>query len=326
MITYSIIKKSQLEGSHRLDAEYYQPEYLDLENKLKETKTYKTWRDIEGKFVTGPFGSEFNVENYISNGRYRYIRGKDVKEFFLTDNDNVYIPEKDFKRLNKYALQNSDLLVSVVGTLGNVAIVDNTTLPAIFSCKSTVFRTKQINPYYFLAYLNSKYGEKLLERSVRGAVQTGLNIDDLKDLLVFIPSPIIQENIGEMIENSKSELENSKSLYSQAENLLLEELGLKDYKPENELWNVVNLSEVKKADRIDPEYFQPRYKKLESKIGGYSHKPLEKILENVPAKFDPAKQPDKLFKYVELSNINASIGIIDGFSEVLGREIPSRAR
>ena len=35
MIFYSIIKKSQLEGALRLDAEYYQPEYLELSSKLK---------------------------------------------------------------------------------------------------------------------------------------------------------------------------------------------------------------------------------------------------------------------------------------------------
>ena len=33
-MTYSIIQKSQLEGAHRLDAEYYQPEYLDLVENL----------------------------------------------------------------------------------------------------------------------------------------------------------------------------------------------------------------------------------------------------------------------------------------------------
>ena len=33
-MTYSIIKKSQLEGALRLDAEYYQPEFLELEKKI----------------------------------------------------------------------------------------------------------------------------------------------------------------------------------------------------------------------------------------------------------------------------------------------------
>ena len=35
MITYSIIKKSELEGALRLDAEYYQPEYLNINSKIK---------------------------------------------------------------------------------------------------------------------------------------------------------------------------------------------------------------------------------------------------------------------------------------------------
>lgn len=45
-----------------------------------------------------------------------------------------------------------------------------------------------------------------------------------------------------------------------------------------------------------------------------------------PAKFDPTKTPDSEFKYVELANINSSIGIIDGFTNVLGKDAPSRAR
>ena len=229
MITYSIIKKSELEGAHRLDAEYYQPEYLESERIIKLSSSYKLWRDIEGKFITGPFGSEFNVENYIVDGHYRYVRGKDVKEFFLLDNDNVYIPEKDFARLKKYALDMGDILISVVGTLGNTVLIDKDNLPAIFSCKSTAFRTKIIDPHYFVAYLNCKYGRGFLERSVRGTVQAGLNINDLKDLVVYIPTIQEQTAIGSMVKNARNELENSKSLYSQAENLLLEELGLTNF-------------------------------------------------------------------------------------------------
>src|SRR3989344_9127200 len=104
MAVYSVIKKSELEESKRIDAEYYQPEYLNYEDEVKTRGKYKLWGELEGKFITGPFGSEFNVENYVSDGEYRYIRGKDVKEFFLTENDNVYLPEKDFKRLKKYSL------------------------------------------------------------------------------------------------------------------------------------------------------------------------------------------------------------------------------
>lgn len=34
MITYSIIQKAQIEGAHRIDAEYYKPEYLIIDDLL----------------------------------------------------------------------------------------------------------------------------------------------------------------------------------------------------------------------------------------------------------------------------------------------------
>lgn len=266
MIAYSIIQKSQLESAHRMDPQYYQPEYLELEEKIYVTGSYKRWKDIQGRFITGPFGSEFKVNDYIPDARYRYIRGKDVKDFFLLCDDNVYIPRKDYERLKKYSLREGDILVSVVGTLGNAIIVDGSDIPAIFSCKSTAFRTDVINPYYFIAYLNSRYGQKLLERSVRGAVQTGLNIDDLKLLPVYIPPQEEQKLIAAIVLRAKQEQDKSKLLYSKAENLLLEELGLKDFELEDELSYVVNLSDVKSAHRADAAYFQPKYRKIEEKL------------------------------------------------------------
>ena len=83
MAVVSTIQKSQLEGTKRLDAEYYQPEYLALQKKLERTKSITPWGEIEGKFITGPFGSEFNTDNYVQEGKYRYVRGKDVKDFAL---------------------------------------------------------------------------------------------------------------------------------------------------------------------------------------------------------------------------------------------------
>ncbi|OPY72806.1 MAG: EcoKI restriction-modification system protein HsdS [Syntrophorhabdus sp. PtaU1.Bin058] len=266
MITYSIIQKSQLESAKRIDAEYYQPEYLELKSRLLSTGLYQLWGSIEGKFITGPFGSEFNVDNYVENTQFRYVRGKDVKEFFLLENDNVYIPYKDFERLKKYSLKENDILISVVGTIGCSVLVSTSSLPSIFSCKSTAFRSSKIDPYYFLTYLNSRYGKKLLERNIRGAVQTGINMDDLKSLPIFIPAKEKQEKVASFVKSAEIEHNKSKKLYSDSENLLLEELGLKDFQVNDDLAYVVNLFDVKSAHRCDAEYFQPRYKLIEQKL------------------------------------------------------------
>jgi restriction endonuclease S subunit len=321
MITYSIIKKSRLEGVHRIDAEYFQPQYLEAERELLQTNMYMLWKDIDGRFITGPFGSEFNVDNYTTDTNYRYIRGKDVKEFFLLDVDNVFIPENDFNRLKKYSLKEGDILISVVGTLGNVSIVDHSVPPAIFSCKSTAFRTDSINTYYLLAYLNSKYGKGLLERNVRGAVQTGLNIDDLKTLPIFVPPKEKQETIASIVIKAKKEFDFSKSLYSQAENLLLEELGLKEFKPEEDLSYVVNLSDVKSAHRADAEYFQPKYERVIEKVKSHNVRLLGDLV-TMKKGFEPGSDEyqDEGKQFIRVSSITKQ-GIIDKDQKYLCDEL-----
>ncbi|HEY1835846.1 MAG TPA: restriction endonuclease subunit S [Candidatus Saccharimonadales bacterium] len=122
-----------------------------------------------------------------------------------------------------------------MGTLGNSVIVDDDTPPAIFSSKSTVFRSASLNSYYLIAYLHTKYGRGFLERSVRGAVQTGLNLDDLKNLPIFIPDIEQQKAIATIVLKSRQTLEGSKKYYAQAEQSLLSELRLDEKDFTNEL-------------------------------------------------------------------------------------------
>ena len=150
--------------------------------------------------------------------------------------------------------------------------------PAIFSCKSTAFRTKAVNPYYLLAYLNSTHSRCLLERKVRGTVQTGLNIDDLKTLPIFIPSRKKQESIAQLTIQSKKEIDNAELLYAQAENLLLEELGLSDLKPRDDLYYTANLKDTRAISRLDAEYFQPKYAHLLQKLQRFKVKALGEII------------------------------------------------
>jgi restriction endonuclease S subunit len=270
----AIVDSDKLEETTRLDAEYYHPEYLNIENKLLNTANYRLWKDINGKFITGPFGSAFNVENYVSNTAYRFIRGKDVKAFFLLDDDNVYIPEKDFERLKKYALLKGDILISVVGTLGNAVIVDKNNTPAVFSCKSTAFRAEALNPFFLIAYLNCQFGKELLQRKVRGAVQTGLNIDDLRSLPIYLPNTEFQNKIANLVINAKNNFEKSKLLYSQAESLLLSELGIKDIDLSHEPCYEVTSADTISANRIDAEYYQPKYERVIEAIKKHSYKSI----------------------------------------------------
>lgn len=261
----SEVMLSSLEYSGRLDSEYYRPMFLQYESKLKN-KNSSTLSTL-ANFLIGPFGSAFTVENYTSDKTYRYVRGKDVKQMKLMDDDNVYVPKSDFERLSKYALKENDILVSVVGTLGNAALIRKKNTPAIFSCKSTVLRVRNINASYLLVYINSKYGRSLLLRKERGAIQKGLNLDDLKTLDVYVANKVLQDLVENVLNLSIAKEDESKSLYTQAEALLLKSLGLENFSPSSKNTNIKSFkTSFKTTSRLDAEYYQPKYEEIENAI------------------------------------------------------------
>ncbi|WP_230112318.1 hypothetical protein [Stenotrophomonas lactitubi] len=250
------VNLSDLEFSGRLDAEYYRPEHLRKEAIL--TERGGTPLSLLCDFLIGPFGSAFTVENYCDDPTYRYIRGKDVKAMAIEENDNVYMPKSDFERLSKYALKAGDVLVSVVGTLGNSALVEPHHVPAIFSCKSTALRTTSIDARYLIAYLNCKYGRDLLIRKERGAIQKGLNLDDLKSLQIFISSPKLQSAIANVHQLAGLEKHASKSALLRADSQLAKAMDLASWQALEPLSYVRRSSEAFTAERLDAEYFHPQ--------------------------------------------------------------------
>ncbi|OQX51585.1 hypothetical protein B5M47_00090 [candidate division CPR3 bacterium 4484_211] len=325
MVTYSIIQKSQLEGGLRLDAEYYQPEYLN-NAKIIATLPYdvKKFADLASYITNGhtPLHADLSI------GDVYFLTAENVFDFFIDYGTAKRITKLASKtELKRTILSDNDLLITIKGRVGNAAIVYK--LQQDTNINQDVARVvvkKGISPFYLSAFLNSKFGKLQVERIATNQINPFLGLGNLKELLVPIIEIDKQEEIEKLIKKGLDELENSISLYSQAENLLLEELGLKDFQVEDDLSYIVNLSEIKSAHRADAEYFQPKYEKLIEKIKKYGSVPLLDLVQNVPARFNPKSQPTKLFRYIELSNITSSVGTIDGFSEVSGDEAPSRAK
>ncbi len=251
----------EITESKRIDSEFFDPKYLHYEATVNSYHVVQPLGQL-GQFLIGPFGSAFKVSNYDPDSHYRYIRGKDVKPFRLKDDDSVYMPFEDFHRLSKYAVQEGDLLFSVVGTLGNVAIVPAGT-EGIFSCKSTIFRNGTVDPYYLLAYFNSKYGRECLLRRQRGAIQTGLNKEDLKTVPVPILPDRTQEKIGGKVLEALNLVDHSHTLYQRATERLEAALGLGELRLPQPRSYRASFQEVVGSQRMDGEHFTPRFTQLE---------------------------------------------------------------
>jgi type I restriction enzyme M protein len=260
----SLVASSKLEFSGRIDAEYYRPAFLELEETVKN-RGGELLADV-ADFLIGPFGSAFTVENFTEDSAFRYIRGKDVKPLTLMDDDNVFMPQGDFDRLSRYALQDGDVLISVVGTLGNAALVTPKDLPAIFSCKSTAIRNATINPVYLTVYLNCRFGRELMLRKERGAIQKGLNLDDLRDVPVFVPSPAFQAAIEQRFRRALEMTAELKRLMQKAGDVLLAALGLTNWTPPEPLAYTACASDVFASGRFDAQYFRPLFAEVADRL------------------------------------------------------------
>ncbi len=324
-MTYSFINKSQLEGAQRLDADYYQPEYLEMEEKLTSLET-KTIDELSKSVIS--FGA-YSLTSYIEwqDSGIPYINVGDIHDGYIELSDIKYISEKVDEILQKSRVVNGQVLLTMAGTIGNAAVVHN--LSGRANANQAIAKITPLNTisrYYLAAFLNSKYGLLQTQREIVSSVQANIFLGQIKKFKVPIFDPKTTNDISSRYMSFLNELENSKSLYSQAENLFLEELGLKDFRFPEDLIYIVNYSDTDRVNRIDADYFQPKYEVLETKLKKYGSKVFEEIVVNVPATFNPLIKPDDSFKYVELANINSSIGVIDGYEELLGKEAPSRAK
>lgn len=259
MITYSIIKKSQLERASRLDAEYYQPEYLE---RMKKLKLFSTQKLGDVAYITdGEHGSPI----FDEKSGIKYFSAQHVRSGFIDDSEAKNISRIIDQKNKRSRLREGDVLLSTVGTIGFAGLVTEDLLPANIDrhVARIALKEKTLDPHFLVAFLNSPFGRFQTVREATGNVQLNLFIDKIKELVV---PKIDSREVNQTVMSAPEQLRNSTLIYSKAEDMLLKELGLKDFKPSEELSYTLNLSDFKSAHRADAEYFQPKFESLRNKI------------------------------------------------------------
>ncbi|MDH7486779.1 MAG: restriction endonuclease subunit S, partial [Anaerolineae bacterium] len=153
----------------------------------------------------------------------------------------------------------------------------------------------------------------LLKNLGYGAGQPHIRPQEIKHLPIFIPQATIVKKIVNIINEANSLVKESEKFYSQAENLLLEELGLKDFKPRYEKTYTAKLSSAFSAHRIDAEYFQPAYEEiLELVSQNTTLYPLKNILDFRRGVFiSPNYYTEQKTKrpYIRIKELTGKVGI-----------------
>jgi restriction endonuclease S subunit len=320
----SIVNYNKLGSGFRLDAEYYKPIYLNLESELRKFKTVAL-EYLANEIRCGPFGSTILCETYFENGVI-VARPFNIVNFTIERENLVFISIDDVKQKKLKTYNEGDIFFSRVGDIrcGVVPKFESaiTISPNIIAVK---IDKEKINPYYIVAFFNSRYGLPQIERGLKVVAQPTIQTDLIARLRVVQLSSTFQNSIERIFRHYFVLEKQSALLYSQAEQILLAELGLMNWKPKHQLSFVKNFSDSKNADRIDAEYFQPMYDEIVEKVIEYKngYKTVDEAVKIKDRNFTP--KDDVSYKYIELANIAAN-GHINGFTEAIGKDLPTRAR
>ncbi|MEH1906417.1 N-6 DNA methylase [Nostoc sp.] len=309
---------SQLERTTRIDSEFFKKYHIKLANLLGNKET-----EALTKFVYVSDGNHLKISDSFSDEGIPYYRGQDIHTFFIERSNPIFIDEEAYNQsfMIRSHLRMGDILLSIIGTIGAVSLV-STNQPATCNCKLAILRPKNQKSEFIATFLNSEFGQSQIDRFTRCAVQMGLLLEDMDQIIV----PVLNENfkklITDIINYSKLLLDQADLTYQQAEDLLLSELGLKDWQPTEETVAVKSFSEsFLSSNRLDAEYYQPKQQKVMT-IMHQSGLCIGDVVSLAKRKFQPEKQGT--FNYIEIGNLSG-----EGFanSEVVAmEEAPSRAQ
>ena len=126
-------------------------------------------------------GFAFKSENYTNSG-IRIIRIANVQKGFIEDTMPVFYPLNS-EGLDKYMLEEGDLLISLTGNVGRVALLEKELLPAALNQRVACLRLKtdKISKRYLFHILNSNYFEQQCMQSSKGVAQKNMSTEWLKD-------------------------------------------------------------------------------------------------------------------------------------------------
>lgn len=311
----------------RYEPEFFLPKYIEYENRLLKKRTVRL-RDC-ALFENGrAFDSdEFTLDGYVYVSKIGDVTQKrDYRSW-------ERVSKSHFEKLKAKYLKHNDILMTLTGDppdVGKTQLVFNPPEKTLtWNQRVALIRLKKqdniISPEYLFITLSTKYCREHIERWAKGIRQR--NVGNPAVLNMSIPefSLKFQNYLAEITKKAFNLSDNSYLYYSQAEQMLLSELGLLNWKPKHHLSFIKNLSDTHPVDRMDAEYFQPMYDEMESTVKYYKNG-----WDVIGNKFKQnnkgfKKESSKVYNYVEISCVRVSDGAIEPLS-LYGYELPANAK
>ena len=189
------LRRMREEAIHLAD-EFLRATYLDLVGQHPERSTVES---VLAKFPnaarTGPFGSQLLVSEFTDSGIPVLGIDNVVSNSFTWGAPRFISPTK-YSELERYTVRPNDVLITIMGTTGRVAIAPDD-LPTCIStkhlCTLTLDRERMLPTYLWACLRWDTEVRSQTRREAKGAIMEGWNMGIVKGLLVSTPPLAVQQ-------------------------------------------------------------------------------------------------------------------------------------
>lgn len=143
--------------------------------------------------AAGPYGASLTKSMYTTSGIRVYGQQQVIPDDFSIG--DYYISEDKFSEMKRYEVFPNDVLISVMGTVGKVAIVPEDIEQGIINPRLVKYKVKEdkILPHFVKASILSDVSQSQLLFAAQGSTMDGLNMQILGALPIPHPSSLDEQ-------------------------------------------------------------------------------------------------------------------------------------
>lgn len=182
-------------------------------------ENYKSNIRMDSSWAVKPLGQICDVRDgthdspkFVKAG-FPLVTSKNIKNGTIVLDDVNFISKEDYDKINQRSkVDRGDILMPMIGTIGNPVIVDIEPTFAIKNVALIKFHGQEVNAKYVLFVLNSSLFAKYIESTKRGGTQNFISLKDIRSFNIPCPTVAVQEKIIREIEEEVSIVEQNKRL------------------------------------------------------------------------------------------------------------------
>ena len=188
-----------------------------FENGNWEEKTLGQLSKNKDAVVSGPFGSNLKVSDYKTEG-IPILRLQNIGKGYFLNKSIKYITKQKAEELKYHSFVAGDIALAKLGIpIGKTCIIPENFESGIITADIVRIRPDlNVVNYKFLEnFLNTSLSVSQLTGNISGATRPRVNLSDVRNIVIKLPSLQEQENIVKKLDSLSTETKRLEAIYQQ---------------------------------------------------------------------------------------------------------------